>query len=67
MRAMLAIIAAWVLCGLLLARLTGQGRAGLRWWALSGLLGPLTLLAATRARRGSLQERGTELPDAGHR
>lgn len=43
----LAVVAAWVLCGLLLARLTaGRGREGMRWWVLGGLLGPLTLLAA---------------------
>ncbi|MGH9009628.1 MAG: hypothetical protein ACRDYF_07240 [Acidimicrobiia bacterium] len=52
MRALLAFIAAWVLCGLLLARLTGRSREGLRWLALGGLLGPLMLFAATRARRG---------------
>lgn len=50
-----AVVAAWVLCGLLLARLTaGRGREGTGWWALGGLLGPLTLLAAAwEARRHS--------------
>ncbi|MGH9010957.1 MAG: hypothetical protein ACRDYF_14075 [Acidimicrobiia bacterium] len=53
MRALLAVIVAWVICGLLLARLTGQRREGLRRLAIGGLLGPLTLFAATRARRGT--------------
>jgi hypothetical protein len=54
MRVLLAVTAGWVLCGLLLARVTGQGReGGLRGWALGALLGPLMLLAATRARRGT--------------